>query len=94
MAPEAALRVALEPFWMSMDSVLPVQIGTHASDYPYAALLRSRATLSEEVSITEKLALPVKGHFSLIKCQDARNAHQYGIHFQASPVIRPFLNIQ
>ena len=89
-----AFGVALEPFRMRLHRVFPVQVGTHARNHMESALLGGGAAIAEEIAVAQEFAFPMEGHFGLIESQDSGDAHQSGIHFQAGPVIGPFLNVQ
>src|SRR5437762_2606915 len=69
-----ALRIALEPLRMALQSVFPIEVRTHARDHVQAALPGGRAALAEEIAASEELAFPVVGHLRLVKRQDAGDA--------------------
>ena len=83
--------VALEPLGMGLDGVFPVEVGTHAGDDVHAALLGGGAAFAEEVAVAEKLAFAVKRDLGLVERQDAGDADQHGVHFEAGPVVGPLL---
>jgi hypothetical protein len=89
-----ALRVALEPFGMGLNGVLPIQVGTHAGDHAHAAFAGGSAALAEEIAVAQILSLTVERHLGLIEREDAGDAHQDHVHLQAGPVVRPLFDIE
>ncbi len=89
-----ALRVALEPLRMGLHCVFPIEVRTHACDRVQAALLGGRATLAEEITVAEELALAMVRHLRLVKRKNAGDADKHGVDFQAGPVIRPLLDVE
>jgi hypothetical protein len=89
-----ALRVALEPFRVRLQSFFPFQIGAHAGQDMQATLLSGIAAIAKEIAIAQILAMPVKRHFRGIESENASHADLYRIHFETGPIIGPLFNVE
>ena len=87
------ISVALEPIRVSFKAIVPIEVGTHAGDDAHAALFRSGAAFAEEITITEKLAFAVERHFRLVVGENAGDADEDNVGFDAGPEVGPGFDV-
>ena len=89
-----ALLVALEPLGVGLERVFPVEVGAHAGDDVEAALFGGGAAIAEEIAIAEVFAFAVEGDAGLVEGEDAGDADEDGIDFEAGPVVGPLFDVE
>src|ERR1700722_13538619 len=85
----AAVGVALEPVGMGFEAIVPVEIGAHAGYDAHATLFCGGAALAEEIAIAEIFSLAMERHFCLVVGQNAGNADEDDVGFDAGPEVGP-----
>ncbi len=89
-----ALGIAHGPLRMRIERLVPVEVGTHASNHAHAALFCGVAALSKEIAVTEKFAAAEVRHVGWIVGDDAGDADEDDVDLEALPVVGPLFHVQ